>query len=331
MVTGHHLGELDSGTSNRRRIHLEYNSAGKLAGLPTALFCKASHGLANRITLGACGATSSEMLSYTQIVSALDIEAPVCYFARVDAETYNSMIMLGDLTGKAQAFCNHKTVMTRQCAESQLRLLGKLHGACYSNAQLNGRLALFPSWKEFFNNTLIFGLREGSNAGFLAGKEVIPERLYQRYEDIWPATLAAVEAADRLPATLAHGDVHLKNWYVAANGEMGLSDWQCATRGHWGRDFAYAISTALTVEDRRSWEQELLAYYLDQLARAGGPKVDFGSAWDIYRQQLIPALTWWTITLNPAPDMPDMQPLDVTLEFVRRISTAMDDLDSLGV
>jgi aminoglycoside phosphotransferase (APT) family kinase protein len=141
--------------------------------------------------------------------------------------------------------------------------------------------------------------------------------------------LASVERHNQLPQTLGHGDVHLKNWYIAGSGAMGLSDWQCAHRGHWGRDFAYTISTALTVENRRAWDRELLQFYLDRMQAAGGPKIDFNEAWGHYRQQLLSALTWWTVTLTPPEGMPDMQPRDITLEFIRRITTAMDDVDAL--
>ena len=330
-VTGHRLSEVDNGSSNRRKIYLDYNAAGADAGLPTALFCKASHGLMNRIVLGASGAARSESLFYNTVRPHLDIEAPVGYFALNNESTFNSMVMIGDLTDHAQAFCDHRTVMTRARAESQMRLLATLHGKCYSDPALKSQLSGFPTWQVFFRNTLAFGMKEGSNAGFLAAAEVIPARLHARAVEIWPATEASVEALHRLPHTLTHGDVHLKNWYVAASGEMGLSDWQCASVSHWGRDFAYTISTALTVEDRRAWERELLALYLDHLAKAGGPAIDFDIAWNIYRQQLVAALAWWTVTLCPPPGAPDMQPRDVTIEFIRRIATAMDDLDSLQV
>jgi hypothetical protein len=173
-------------------------------------------------------------------------------------------------------------------------------------------------------------MQAGSTKGFLAAEEVIPARLYARHEDIWPATLRSMELHANWPNCLSHGDVHLKNWYVAGTGEMGLSDWQCATRGHWARDLAYTMSTALTVEDRRAWERDLINYYLEELRAAGGPAVTFNDAWNAYRQQLITSLTWWTITLTPPPGLPDMQPRDITLEFIRRISTAMDDVDSLA-
>lgn len=330
VVTGFRLAAADSGSSNRRRIAVEYNEAGRAAGLPTALFCKASQELATRIVLGISGGARGEVVFYNDIRPLLDIEAPRSFFARFDPATFNSIVVLADLGVGATEFCNHETRMTRRRAESQLALLARMHGSCYADVGLRGRLAALPSWPEFFRNTRSFGIEQGSNRGFLAAEEVIPARMYRRFAEIWPATLASVEAHERLPLTLAHGDVHLKNWYVAASGEMGLSDWQCATRGHWGRDVTYTIATALTVEDRRAWERELLRFYLDRLHAAGGPSVSFEEAWRHYRQQLMSSLTWWTITLTPTADLPDMQPRDVTLEFIRRIATAMDDLDTLG-
>jgi hypothetical protein len=331
QVIGHRLSAPDTGSSNRRKIYLDYNQAGEAAGLPKALFCKAGHNLANRVVLGVSGAARGEVLFYNGIRPLLDIEAPVGRYALFDPESYNSMIMLDDLSDVAQEFCDHITLMTRQRAESQMRLLATVHGQCYSDEILRSRIAAYPTFHDFFHHTLQFGMREGSEKGFQEGGDVIPPALYRRHAEIWPATLAAIDALDRQPHTLAHGDVHLKNWYVAGNGEMGLSDWQCAGRANWGRDFAYTIGTALTVENRRAWERDLLAYYLEHLARTGGPRVAFDAAWDIYRQQLISGLTWWTVTLCPTPDLPDMQPRDTTLEFIRRLATAMDDLGSLDV
>jgi hypothetical protein len=112
---------------------------------------------------------------------------------------------------------------------------------------------------------------------------------------------------------------------------MGIGDWQSSGRGHWARDVTYTVSTALAITERRQLEQDLLRYYLDQLQAAGGPKLPFAEAWDHYRQQLLSALAWWTMTLTPGRDMPDMQPRDTTLAFIERIGAAMDDLDTLDV
>lgn len=330
-VTGHTLGASDNGSSNRRKIYLTYNAAGEAAGLPRAVFCKSTHDLVNRIVLGVSGGAAGEALFYNEIRPSLDIEAPVAFFGRADLETFNSMIMLNDLSDTVTAFCDHRTDVTRGRAESQMRLLGTLHGTCYGNAALQGHLRKLPTWQQFFERTLGFGMREGSSAGFLASEHLMPARLYRRFPEVWPATVAAVDAADKLSATLAHGDVHLKNWYITGNGEMGLSDWQCCSYGHWGRDLAYTIGSALTVENRRAWERDLISLYLDTMASAGGPAISFEAGWDHYRRQIIPALTWWTVTLTPPEGLPDMQPADVTEAFIHRLATAMDDLDSLDV
>lgn len=329
-VVRHTLDKADNGTSNRRKIYVEYNDVGARAGLPTALFCKASHDLVNRLVLGTSGAAHTETTFYNTIRPLLKIEAPECFFAAYDPNTFNSIIVLRDLTGKGTQFCTHATQITRKRVESQLDLLGELHGSCYRSPEIKERLAGLSTWPEYFERTLAFGLKEGSNQGFLSAKEMIPPNLFRRFDEIWPATVQSVMRHTTLPMTLAHGDVHLKNWYVAGNGSMGLSDWQCCARGHWSRDFAYTISTALTVEDRRAWEKDLLRYYLQRLQSAGGPVVPFDEAWNHYRQQLLSSLAWWTVTLTPPPGLPDMQPRDITLEFIRRISIAMDDVDSLG-
>lgn len=328
-VVGHQLGPVDTGSSNRRRIEVEYNDEGTEAGLPWALFCKASHELANRLVLGVSGGAFIETHFYNQIRPHIEIEAPRSFFAHFNPKSFNSMIMLGDLTSAVTEFCNHKTTMTLARAQSQMHLLGRLHGTSHSHPGIRAQLEHLPTWAEYFENTENFGMKAGSTNGFLSAEEVIPPRLYARNGEIWDATLRSFDLHRRHPEFLAHGDVHLKNWYVAGSGEMGLSDWQCATRGHWARDLAYTISTALTVENRRAWERDLIKRYIEELRAAGGPEVAFDDAWTAYRQQLVTALTWWTVTLTPPPGLPDMQPRDITLEFIRRISTAMDDLETL--
>lgn len=324
------LGPQDNGSSNRRKIEVHYNAAGEAARLPRALFCKATHGLLNRLALGIAGAAEAEVIFYKRIRHLLPVNAPACYHADFDPESMNSIVMLDDISQTVTEFCTHTTLMDRARAESQMRLLGTLHGFGYGNAHVRAAAVTLKDWQDFFNHTKIFGLDQGARQGFIDGVDVIPPALYKRSAEIWPATERATEIAARRAPTVTHGDVHLKNWYVAGSGEMGLADWQCCTTGHWGRDFAYTISTALTVESRRAWEKDLLALYLDELAAHGGPAVPFAEAWDIYREQLFGALAWWTVTLSPPPNMPEMQPRDTTLEFIRRISTAMDDHDSFG-
>ena len=55
----------------------------------------------------------------------------------------------------------------------------------------------------------------------------------------------------------------------ATDSEVALIDWQLMSRLHPGWDIAYFLGTSLPVEQRRQWQDDLLARYLDGL-KAGG-------------------------------------------------------------
>ena len=158
----------------------------------------------------------------------------------------------------------------------------------------------------------------------------VPARLMARVDEIWPATVAASQIHRIGPRGLLHSDVHIGNWYRHGKGTMGLLDWQCVAQGHWSRDVAYALSAALTIEDRRAWERALLARYLEVLSNIAGVYIDTDFAWRHYRAQMLHALWMWTITLCHSPWLPAMQAPAISMEMIERIATAVDDLDSLN-
>jgi hypothetical protein len=328
-VVRHRLGAPDNGTNNRRRIFLEFDAAGTAAGLPASVFCKATHDLRNRLVLGHSGAVLCEVTFYNHARPLLEIEAPEAWFAAFDPVSFNSMIMLKDL-GEGVSFFPFDRLLRREQAESQISLLAGLHGRFYEARELTTTLAVLPTWRERFRNLERFHLEECCASGFRAAEPVIPGRLFAREAQIWRATVETVVQHDALPTTLCHGDVHLKNWYLNAEGRVGLGDWGVAHRGHWARDLAYTIATALPVEIRRQWERDLVALYLEEMAGRGVIGLTFDEAWLRYRQALFSALAFWTMTLTPAADMPDMQPEDVSLEFVKRLAHAIDDNDALA-
>lgn len=328
-VVSRRLSEPDEGTSSRRRIFLTWNEAGTRAGLPATVFCKGTQTLESRFMLALNGGIEAEVTFYNVVRPKLAIEAPEAYFASFHPQSFNSIIVMRDLGGEVQ-FCQHSTAMTVERARSQMELLAKLHARYYESPELTTTLARFNTWEKYFTVTVDeAGFGEACPRGFTEAEGVIPPRLFQRAREVWPATLKCVDLHRTLPRTLVHSDVHLKNWFVAASGAMGLNDWQCSCKGNWGRDLAYAISTALAIEDRRAWERDLLRFYLDRLLAAGGPALAFDDAWTIYRQQLFSALAWWTGTLGQPPEAPKMQPRASSIEFIKRMAHAIDDLDAL--
>jgi phosphotransferase family enzyme len=318
----------DEGTSSRRRIFLEWKPGTRHA-LPKSVFCKGTLRLDNRYIIGLNGGIEAEVTFYNAVRPTLPIVAPEAYFAAFHPRSLNSIIVMRDI-GEEVRFRLPDQPLTKQLAESEMRLLGTLHGRFYESPELTTTLSPWRLWEDYFTITVEkAGFGPACARGVDMAEHVIPPRLFHRAAEIWPATLRCVDDHRRLPRMLIHSDVHLKNWFVAANGEMGLNDWQCSSKGNWSRDLAYAISTALTIEDRRAWEKDLLRYYLDRLHAAGGAKVGFDEAWSLYRQQLFAALAWWTGTLGQPPEAPKMQPPETSITFIERMAHAIDDLDAL--
>ena len=69
--------------------------------------------------------------------------------------------------------------------------------------------------------------------------------------------------------------------------------------------------------------------YCETFSAVSKQPLEFGQVWDAYRRLACLALLMWTPTLCPPPTLPDMQPEATSIEMIRRITTAMDDLDVL--
>ncbi len=330
-VKGLRLDARDDGSSNRRRIFVDYNEAGKAAGLPDRLFCKAAEGLENRIVLGVSGTALAEANFYNLVRNRLDIEAPRAVYAGFDPETFAYIIVMPDMAGEVH-FCDERTRLDWKGATALVTTLARLHGRFFESPELGTRALPFRHWPIWWRDMMTGApdFPDFCDRGFVDAQSVIPNRLFARRADIWPATEKSVARHLHLPRSLIHSDVHFKNWYRTDKGDLGLSDWQLTTIGHWSRDYAFATTTALTVEQRRDWGEELLRFYLDQLAACGGERPGYDDALTNVRQQLFSALAFWTITLRPTGDMPAMQPEHTTYEFIKRMATAIDDLDSLA-
>lgn len=329
-VLSFELGPPDDGSTSRRRIFLTYNEVGIQAGLPSSVFAKACHALGSRIVSKLAGCEAAEHSFFRELRPELDLPCPVALYARHDPVSGNAMMLLNDLGGKAE-FCTLDTRIDRLRAEDMMHALAAIHGRFHLSRRLTGPGMALRTWPVFWEGQRANGFEAYTNEGFLAAEAVIPSALFRRFEEVWPATQASVDMHQNLPYGLAHGDPHLRNWIISCEGRMGLTDWQGANIGHWSRDLAYAMSSALSVEDRRAWEKELIRVYLDKLRGYGVEEIGFDQAFAWYRTQLFSALAYWTITLRPSPGMAgNMQPEDSTLEIIRRISHAIDDLDAFA-
>ena len=332
-VVHHELGPRSDGTSSRRTLRVEFDDAGREAGLTEWLFTKSAPGFMMRLVSAAVGLGAIESAFYAQLRPELAIEAPTTQYAAYDPVTNRHLLIVDDVSHTRAAHFGN--ILTRQVgreqAEQVIDTLAALHAACW-NAPLRTRFGdwLLDSYEWMARLNITINAPKRILVGFARAREVIPPRLYRRSKDVPAALMRSLKINIAGPQTLLHGDVHPGNWYETGDHRMGLYDWQCAVRGGWARDIAYALSTQLTVENRRVWERDLLVRYCDRLAEAGCQVPKAGEAFLAYRQQMLHAMFMWLVTIGRYSLQPEMQPKDVTLESVRRTCQAAEDLDSLA-
>ena len=329
-VTDFSPGARTDGTSTRQAITVVYNAAGSEAGLPTAVYSKSTPRLVSRILLGLTGAAAAEALFYGTIRPGLDIGAPAGYHGAWDPRNCRSMILIEDVVRSREAsFGDATTPVDRAGAESMIQEMASYHGRLWEDPRLDSEwtgILDAEAWQRNFDRSArmssgaILGLR-------LAGEEV-PGQLHARRREIKPAFLRSLALNVRAPRTLLHQDVHPGNWFRLPDGSRHLYDWQGIAKGNWALDLSYALSAGLDTDDRRAWEQDLLALYLEELAVAGGKPPPFDEAWLAYRQQMFHGLIFWTYTFLVGK-VSELQPDAVVRTLIRRTAQAIVDLDSL--
>ena len=126
----------------------------------------------------------------------------------------------------------------------------------------------------------------------------------------------------RSPRCLLHGDLHLGNFAFRGD-EPVFTDWQILRMGHWAYDLGYFLPLSCTIENRRTWERDLLRDYLRRLGSAGAEAPAFSTAWEAYRLQPIHGLMMFLAT----PDT--MQTEEVNRIYLERFAAAAEDLGTL--
>ncbi|MGK0259478.1 MAG: aminoglycoside phosphotransferase (APT) family kinase protein [Candidatus Azotimanducaceae bacterium] len=318
----------DDGSSARRILDLTWNEVGLALGLPTRLFTKSTPTLPMRISAGKAAPSEGRFL--TELRPALAIEAPYCLCTLRDPRSGRSFHLMEDLTTtRGATFCSADSDIDRGQAEQIIDSLATLHGTFLAPSR-DVDFGWLRTYEDFFHAAARNGIQQGHDRAMELAADVIPSSVTAHKDRIWPAAEASLAMHESQPRTVIHSDVHLGNWYITDQGRMGLSDWARVCRGHWARDLAYALMTTVTIEDRRTWERELIERYCAQLSEHVAETITFATAWEGYRRQAAVALLMWTPTLCPPPTLPDMQPEATSRLMIERITTAMDDLDVLA-
>lgn len=316
------------GTSSRRMLEAQVRNGPSDSGSPQRFLAKSTPTLAHRLAFARYA--GNEVTFYNEVRPELDLELPTSPYAGIDYRTGRSLVLLDDLTVTVGAhFCTWQDTLTREQVLDAITILGTLHSRFHYKAEADMRPAIagVGDVEEYYGEAWIKSVEASHDRAMELAVDVVPADVTERRAEIIPGSLRAL-ASHRLPGgTLLHSDVHLGNWYLTGAGRMGLCDWQGLTRGHWSRDFAYAMSTLMTPEQRRDWYDDVLDHYLRLLGPAAGG-VSRDEANVLVRRQLPNALLMWTATLVHPDWVPSMQPDATSIDMIRRITAAMSDMKS---
>lgn len=328
-VTGVVASDASSQTTSRVALRLAYTE-GAPDGLPRDVFVKFTESIRQRIFAGLVRFIDGEPEFYGRLRGLADFECPLGYFGRVDPRSWASAVVMENIAVTRGAVFNHATTyIDRPAIESLLSTMAAYHGQYWEHPAVVGSTLKRPEEHQH-NIGVLLNARKQAEVG-VGRAPGFPDALRSRQSQLWTGLVSSMrELSHEGPITLLHGDPHVGNTYTTRDGITAFADWQVVMRGSWAYDFADTVSTALTVDDRRRWERDLLADYLDELGRYGVRAPAFDDAFALYRRSLMYPHYCWATVLGAASWMPDTQPPEVARTIVERIGTAIDDLDALG-
>jgi hypothetical protein len=288
QVPGAQLAELvvedeHDGMTSRKHWRLNWNEAGRAAGLPGSVFVKATpEAPYNRETLAMLHMHEIETNFYAQIQPELPELAPKAWYAK-SYPGGRFMIVLEDLADRN----GHPYWLADDCSLTHARAiavaLATLHATYWESPRLVGDLAWVRPRTSRFGWPWLrhsFGQARARVLEPDAGYDIPEEAV--RLMKLWDKHAEAVYAHwETQPHTVLHGDSHLGNTFSYPDGRGGLFDWQVMFRGSGLRDLNYFIHSALNNDDRARYQAEIFDLYLETLA-AGGVKLDRDLAWNDY-------------------------------------------------
>ncbi|MBY0286907.1 MAG: phosphotransferase [Mycobacteriaceae bacterium] len=307
----------DDGTNKRARLGLTYSAGSG----PATVFAKAvdpDHAELVALTSG----LYHEPRLFTSGVE-LPLDHPTVYTALIDEDRSDFLMIMEDVVARGADPRDSTRPMSIDQVASGVRGLARMHSRFWGE-----RLDTFPTlgWLEPF--VAFEGMQYAPLhiAHERLGDTVAPAILAlsgtDLFVDIWARYIGTLT---RSTQTLLHGDPHIGNTYVLPDDEVGFLDWQMARRGNWSLDLGYFLQGALTIEDRRRGERDLLAQYRGALDLPADEVPSADEVWLRYRASVAHGLAIWMATLSGGDAW---QGADICLALAQRYGAAFVDLDT---
>jgi hypothetical protein len=304
-----------SRVSTNARFRIEC-AEGLPSGLPADLCAK---GYFSREGWSARHVGVYEVSFYRDLAAPAGIRTLRCVYADVDPETGHGVVITEDVVAQGATFLDATSMYTPALAAQSLTQLAKLHAATWGDPAAQATSWLAPRLESHTAHRGVKEIRhnfEGPTGAGVPGEVRDTERLFAAYVAL------TGQARTASPWSVIHGDAHVGNLYLDGDGRPSFLDWQLVQRGPWYLDVGYHIASALTVDDRRRSERDLVRHYLDELRAAGVEPPAPDEAWQGIRRGILHGFYLWAITMKVDPA--------VTTVLLTRLGTAAADHDSFA-
>lgn len=307
----------DDGTNRRARLALTYSAGSG----PATVFAKAvdpDHAELVALTSG----LFHEPRLFSSGVE-LPLDHPAVYAALIDEPGSNFVLIMEDVVARGADPRDSTRPMTVEQVANGVRGLARMHSQFWGE-RLTANPAL--NWLEPF--VAFEGLEHApldiarERLGNTVSSEILRLSGTDLFVDIWARYIGTLTTS---PQTLLHGDPHIGNTYVLPDDDVGFLDWQMARRGNWSLDLGYFLQGALTIEDRRRAERDLLDEYRSGLTLPADELPSAEEVWLRYRASVAHGLAIWMATLSGGDAW---QGADICLALAQRYSAAFIDLDA---
>ncbi len=309
----------DDGTNRRARLSVTYKPG---PTGPSKVFAKAVDPGHKEMIKYTSGLLHEPRLFNSKV--ELPLEHPTVYAAPIDEGDEDFMLVMEDLTARSADPRDATRPLTVEQAAHGVRGLARLHGAFWgARVRRPGLewLEPFEPWDGMQWAPLPAALER---LGDDAPASVHALTIDHLVEGIWKPFIRTLTAPG-VPQTLLHGDPHIGNTYLLPNGDVGFLDWQVARHGNFSLDLGYFLQGALTTEDRRVAERQLLEEYRDALELPAEELPSPDEVWLRYRASVAHGLMTWLATAS-AGEL--WQRPDIALALAQRYSAAYEDLQT---
>lgn len=232
--------------------------------------------------------------------SLSDVETVMAYFAQADRDM-GSVVIMEDLAVRdVRCLTAKDTINDLELAHEFVALIAQVHEKWWGMPELASCTGFtFAGGLDHLiiprNEAVISSPQALAREMALPRAAMVPEAVRDGVK-LGQAMKQLRANIDDSPLVFAHGDLHLANLYLTREGRPGVLDWT-PLRVPWAFDLAYFIGGCLSVENRRSWESQLLRYYWDRIGAYGMIPPSLDEAFDTYSKWLVWGLYVWLFNI----------------------------------